>query len=301
MHRGNFDDHITASIPGYKDIQIIVGCAIAKTFWNGARLLDIGASEGSLAKAISSYTNGRVHSVVLDPSFAMREMFQGISTVAETTFVLAAFGRKVDEGELAWVEQDFFDREKKRPNPYAGMPVHFFRHKDEEPKFDIAHASMTFQFLSNERADQIERAKELLTSTGILIIEEKVITDRFVEFEDQKDKYKLQYFTSNDIEEKARVVLSGGMSRVKRVADGMNAKMIHVEVLERVLLENFNAIVQFWDCGNFKGYAASDNTRNLVRLVNNMISTTTEFSSVRTPKYLKPNAIMRLLSKMSVK
>ncbi len=50
-HRGNFDDHIRASIPGYGEVQVFVGDAIENTY-DDAEVLDIGASEGSWGKLL---------------------------------------------------------------------------------------------------------------------------------------------------------------------------------------------------------------------------------------------------------
>lgn len=65
-HRGNFDDHIAFSIPGFKEVQMAVGNAVVNTYGPEAVLLDMGASEGSFGKSISAM--GGPQTVSVDPN-----------------------------------------------------------------------------------------------------------------------------------------------------------------------------------------------------------------------------------------
>ena len=57
QHRGHFDDHIASIIPGFRELQTIVGSAISKSY-EDADMLDIGASEGALIKAVTKLSGG---------------------------------------------------------------------------------------------------------------------------------------------------------------------------------------------------------------------------------------------------
>ena len=245
-HRGNFDDHIAKSIPAYDDVQNVVGAAIAKTYQN-ADVLDIGASEGSWGKAITEQSNGKVKTVSLDMNQDMKNNFDTISQVDGATFDLNAFG----------------------PN-----------YKPKK-KFDVIHEGMVFQFISNTRNAQIKEVKRLLKKDGVFVSEEKFITNDFNINEANKDNYKSFYFGKDDlIEKRKQIILSGGLDEV----EGMMGNMLTVAEMNKVLKGNFKFVVQFWDSGNFKGFAASDNKKKLNALIDNMEDTHSEYSTVRTPK-----------------
>jgi hypothetical protein len=91
-YMGLFDNHISTSIPGYSEVQNIVGNAIAKTYgYTGRSVLDLGASEGAFGKAITSMTHGKVRTVSLDPNAAMRDTFNSKPQVHGATFDYSAF------------------------------------------------------------------------------------------------------------------------------------------------------------------------------------------------------------------
>ena len=245
-HRGNFDDHISKSIPAYDDVQNIVGAAIVKTYQN-ADVLDIGASEGSWGKAISQQSNGKVKTVNLDMNQDMKNNFDTISQVDGATFDLNAFGSNY------------------KPNK----------------KFDVIHEGMLFQFISKARNSQIKEVKRLLKKDGVFVSEEKFITNDYYVNEFNKDNYKNYYFTEEQLIDKAKkIVLSGGLDE----AEGMMGNQVTLAEMDKVLKSNFKFVVQFWDSGNFKGFAASDNKKKLNALIDNMEDTHSEYSTVRTPK-----------------
>ena len=247
-HRGNFDDHISKSIPAYDDVQNVVGAAIVKTYKN-ADVLDIGASEGSWGKAISQQSDGKVKTVSLDMNKDMQNNFNSISQVDGATFDLSAFGSNY------------------KPNK----------------KFDVIHEGMLFQFISSSRNAQVKEVKRLLKKDGVFVTEEKFITNDYRVNEFNKDNYKSYYFTKDQLVEKAKkIVLSGGLDE----AEGMMGNQVTIAEMNKVLKGNFKFVVQFWDSGNFKGFAASDNKKKLDSLIKNMEDTHSEYSTVRTPKKL---------------
>ena len=292
-HRGHFDDHIGSSIPAFRELQTIVGSAIAKTYKSGD-VLDIGASEGAFIKAISHASQGKIKTVALDPNFAMAKHFNE-SPVEGASYDTSAFSDQSDEGQPAWVEDDMLtDRDgAATPNPFAGKEVRYYQ---PDRAFDVVHEAMVFQFISGDREGQVARAKQLMKPNGVLILEEKFVSGQdlspaqFRANEAQKDAYKEQYFTKEEIAQKAKAVgvaevaaYQEGQQEKEKAVVGMNDRMVSPFNLENVLISNFAHTVQFWDSGNFKGYLASDSKQALESLLSNMLDTNSEFSTVNTP------------------
>ena len=115
----------------------------------------------------------------------------------------------------------------------------------------------------------------------MFVTEEKFITNDFNINEANKDNYKSYYFTKDDlINKKQKIKVNGGIDQ----QEGMIANMLTLAEMDKVLKSNFKFVVQFWDSGNFKGFAASDNKKKLNGLIDNMEDTHSEYSTVRTPK-----------------
>lgn len=269
---GNFDNHIATSIPGYNEVQNVVGDAISKTYGQiGGSVLDIGASEGALGKAISYRTNGRVSTVSLDPNIPMRDTFNSKPQANGARFDLSAFSDKDSEGKPIWNESD-------------GTPINGFDPKGK--KFDVVHEGMVFQFISNTRNAQIARTKELLKPGGVALFEEKLggSAQEYRNNEAKKDaEWKSKYYTQAQIAAKAAQVLKTG----EDAAEGMTDKQVASWEMESILKKHFKYAVQYWDSGNFKGYAASDSLQKIKSLVGNMQDTNTEFSTTQTPRVIE--------------
>lgn len=269
QHTGNFDMHIKSSIPGFGEVQQAVGDAIVKTYGEqGAKMLDIGASEGSLIKAITALSGGKIETLGLDPNLAMASFFAEHSSVPGSGYSMTALGSSEQEGQNAWTEDD-------------GTEIKFFDPQGQ--KFDIVHEAMTFQFIGNDRGQQVARTKELMAPGGVALFEEKFYEDTqtWRDNEAKKDEYKAKYFTSNEISQKQKEILAG---KSETAVVGMNDNMVPSADFEAVLAEQFTHVVQFWDSGNFKGYAASDDLSKLQALVGNMIYLNSEYSTVQTPR-----------------
>ena len=273
-HRGNFDDHIAMSIPGHREVQMAVGDAIRRTFEGQARVLDIGASEGSFIKAISALTDGRIQTTGVDFNPGMTKHFNEHSQVEGSDYQEAAFvASPVEEGQLLWTEDD-------------GQEVYGFR---PNGPYDVVHESMVFQFIKGEaganraRESQIARVHELTAEDGLAIIEEKIVADDGQENlrrETQKDGYKAQYFTPGEMERKRQEVLQRGGDE----AEGMNDLMVRESRLEQILGAQFDHVHQYWDSGNFKGYVVSDNADTISRFLDNLADLNSEYSTQRTPR-----------------
>jgi hypothetical protein len=275
-HRGNFDDHIATSIPGFREVQQAVGDAIVRSYPNGANLLDIAASEGAFNKAITATSGGQIKTLALDPNLTMAKFFKDHSTVPGAEYEVAAFGSAEDAGKLAWTEDD-------------GTDIKTF---DPKIKYDVIHESMGFQFISNTRNAQFARAKEMMTPDGIALFEEKIIenTAQWKANEKKKDRYKARYYTEEQLEAKKAEVLEKGQkaadeAEAKREEDivGMNNLMTTGPEMETALKNNWKYVAQYWDSGNFKGYVASDNQTALQRFLNNLTDLNSEYSNVETP------------------
>jgi len=256
-HAGHFDDHIAQSIPGYRDFQYAIGLGLLETFGDGATFLDIGASQGTQAKSLSSLSGGKIKSISLDPNLGMKDTFNAISRVEGARFEHGALGFYPYQraGEVAWTESD-------------GTPVRYWDNKGE--KFDIVHEAMTFQFISPDRRAHIARTKELTKEDGIAIFQEKVVTEdaEWKAHEAAKDSFKRQTFSEKDMQEKAETVLTG-----------MKANQVHEAELVAELKRHFKYVHQIWDSGNFKGYAASDSQETLANFARNTPDTRTKWDT----------------------
>lgn len=256
-HRGHFDDHIKFSIPGFGELQRIVGAALARVYGPEHRLLDIGASEGAFMKAVTQLSGMR--STAVDPNPAMAEHFAK-TPVEGSEYRSEAFGTADQAGEVAWTEDD-------------GTEIRYFDPAGQ--RYDVVHEAMVFQFISPERAAQIARVKELLTPNGVAIFEQKLLTpgDAWDQNEAKKNAHKLQYFDKESLDKKAVEIL-----------EGMNKNMVQPDQLEARLSENFTHVAQFWDSGNFKGYIASDDRAALDAMLREIGDTSSEYSTTDTPR-----------------
>ena len=263
-YRGNFDNHIATSIPGFDELQSIVGNAITKYLSKGGTVLDIGASEGALIKAVSELSGGKIKTVALDPNVTMAEHFNR-TPVRGSSYVVEAFGSADEAGKIAWDE--------------GNTPIRFFDPKGQ--KFDFVHEAMVFQFISADRNAQVARIKELLNPEGLVVMEQKLANrgDVWRANEAKKDAYKSKYYSPEEMEAKRIEVLEGGDK-----VEGMNDKMVTTWELEEALAKNFTHVTQFWDSGNFKGYVAGDSRSAINRFVANLANTGTEYSTVKTPR-----------------
>lgn len=232
-HNGYFDDHISKSIPGHKEVQMVIANAVVKLLKKKSGcVLDIGGSEGSWAKTISDVSGGKVKTTVLDPNKDMMDRAE-MSKVHGSEFICKAF------------MDGFDDIESYEPNT----------------KFDVIHESMTFQFISNRRAKQIDYLKKnLLKPKGVFITEEKVTSDKWLDNEELKDAYKRVYFSQKDLDTKSKEILKGDEKK------GMNTYLVSKTEYEKVLKNNFKYVHQYWNGGNFVGYICSDSNINIEKL-----------------------------------
>lgn len=250
--KGNFDEHIATSIPGFRDVQVKKGRAIIDTLPEGGLVIDIAGSEGGLNKSITKISNGKIKTINLDVNKDMQSA-HNTNPVKGAEFKLGAFFNDYEE--------DGFTAKRWIP----------------ENKADIVHESMGFQFMSPQRELHIKEAKDnYLKPDGMLIVEEKVGNPQWEENEIKKDiNFKSRFYTKEQIEEKNKAVKVSDFD----ANEGMAGNMVTEEKLLRDLGDNFSHVQQYWDAGNFKGYVASNDKTKIDKFIKSIGSTNTEFSN----------------------
>jgi len=241
---GNFTAHISKMIPGFQEKQQIIAGAIVES--NAKTFLDIGTSEGGLIKTVSHCSN--IHSTGIDPNPAMMYNYIQTPIVKDCEYQLKAFG-------ASWIEQ--------------GILIEEFK---PQIKFDIINEDFTFQFISNNRGEQIKRVKSILADSGIFITSEKFFTKDYERNEQDKLDHQSQYFSADELTEDKQTIISG-----------MASDMVHELDYMEILKANFGYVIQFWDAGNFKGFACSDDQLKLVRFIMSMQNMNSQFSTIKTP------------------
>lgn len=261
QHSGNFDDHIAKSIPTFYETQIGVIGALSK-FPEGSRLLDIAASEGSFGKTVTELSNGNVTSVSLDPNPDMARFFREKSQVPGAEYSTDAFLNGFEDG---------------------GVQVPAYRPTE---KFNIVHESMGFQFIDPDRAAQVAEVKRLMTPDGVFITEQKLRNPKWAANEVLKDsRHKNKYFTPSELQAKDKVV-GFAQSKSEAQAVGMVDNMAPKAAYEQVLKDNFRYVAQYWDAGNFKGYAASDSLASIGTFFDGFPLTTSQFATTAVPRWV---------------
>lgn len=262
---GNFENHIFTSIPTFKEAQIATADAIAKTLPKGGTIIDIGGTEGGFVNTIAEL-NPDIEGIVLDPNPKAEESFLK-QKLPNTEFIREAFTTNPEDfGKYAFTEK--------------GVDVDYFDPKDiPDNSVDAFSEKMVFQFIDNQRADKIKLLKSKLKPDGFAIFEEKFFTSKddpvWQENEQKKNEFKSQYYDPEQITEKEEIVLTG-----------MNERQVPSDLFEKVLKNNFNNVVQYWDSGNFKGYVASDSADTITKFLDNMVDLNSEYSNVVTPNFI---------------
>jgi SAM-dependent methyltransferase len=238
---GNFTGHISKMIPGFQEKQIRVAEAINKT---GAKsFLDIGASEGGLAKTVGSQ-NPDMRVVAVDPNSQMKKNFESTPEVKNVEFRQEAF-------QGSWTEAD-------------GTKINEFKPKE---KFDVINEDFTFQFVNADRAKQVAGVKEMLAEDGVFITSEKFHTANKKANEAKKAEHQKKYFTEQE-----------RMADAEGIVTGMAKDMVKdVEYFE-ILKDNFKHVEEFWNAGEFKGFVASDSRPALEKFKKGVGDLTTEFT-----------------------
>lgn len=263
---GNFDKHIMTSIPGYREMQIAVAFAISRNLRPGDSLLRIGASEGSTVKAIIENAAPGASAVSMDPNPDMQRTFNEKPQVEGVRFDLSAFGALKDAGQTLWTES-------------TGETIRVF--DPGQQRFDVVVEQMVFQFISNDRNAQVRAAKELMNANGLFYTAEKVggPASEYNANEAKKDEFKTQFYSEEELAAKRVEVLQTGGDAI----EGMTELQVSDTELRTILENNFAFVVQVWDSGNFKGYAASDDVGTIIGFLEQLPPLESNFSTRETP------------------
>lgn len=220
-NRGNFDGHISRSIPAHGEMQTVTAKTVLDVLPKGGKVLDIGGSEGAWGKSITKASDGKIRTEIVDPNTSMEKFFNS-KPVEGSTYINKPYMTGWDGVEP---------------------------HKTVE-KADVVHESMVFQFINKNRAEQLDYIIENdLKPDGLFITEEKFLEPAHIwkPNEAVKNEYKSQYFEAKDMDAKSAQVL-----------EGMNKNMISSLEMERLLVSRFKHVGKYWDSGNFKGYLATN-------------------------------------------
>lgn len=252
---GNFTGHISKMIAGFQEKQKQVAEAIVKMKFNS--FLDLGASEGGLAKTVGTLLD-KARVVALDPNSRMKANFESTPKVDNVEFVQEAY-------QGSWTEAD-------------GTKINEFK---PTQKFDVVNEDFAFQFMNKDRDAQVKGVKAMMNPNGIFITSEKFInTANYDANEKKKYDHQSKYFNESELtKDKEEIVV------------GMSDDMVNDVDYYNTLKENFNHVQEFWNAGNFKGYIASDNIEVLNEFRKNVGDLTSEFTdegSLTSDANLKP-------------
>lgn len=274
-YHGNFDKHIKTSIPTFGELQDKKGHALVRAFGDGnLTMLDIGGSEGSFARTISHLTNGQIQTEVLDPNDAMHDFYHSVGQTPGSVYNKAAFMK-------GWMNDD-------------GSRMPELNSQTTDKRYDIIHEAMAFQFISSQRDAQVNEVKSLLKPGGLFLTEQKFKTDNWDYNEAFKDKHhKDLYYTKAALQQKEKVVAFAAEKKYNQDKDeeeavGMVNNMVHHNEYEQLLARKFSVVYQYWDSGNFKGYAASDGNEMVQKFLSALGPVNSKFSTVQLPRKIEP-------------
>jgi len=273
QYHGNFDKHIKTSIPTFGELQDKKGHALSTAFKDQELdMLDIGGSEGSFARTISHMSNGQIKTEVLDPNDAMHDFYHSKGQTPGSTYNKAAFMK-------GWINDD-------------GSKTPELNSQTTDKRYDVIHESMAFQFMSSQRDAQVAEVKALLKPTGMFLTEQKLKNNNWDANEKFKDEnHKNLYYSSEALKQKEKVVAFAAekkpqfaQNQDEEEAVGMVNNMVHHDEYEQTLAKHFQIVYQYWDSGNFKGYAASNQPDMVTKFLHALGNVSSKFSNVPLPR-----------------
>lgn len=242
---GNFTGHISKMIAGFAEKQKQVAEAIVKGGFKS--FLDIGTSEGGMIKTVASQ-NPEMKAVGIDPNSQMKENFNATEEVPNAEFRQEAW-------QASWTDED-------------GTVINEFKPTE---KFDVVNEDFAFQFMNNNREQQVKGVKEVMTPDGVFITSEKFHTDNQEANEQKKYDHQKKYFDASQLTEDKQTIVNG-------MADDMVRDTEYFNTLKK----NFKFVEEFWNAGNFKGYIASDNKAKLDEFRSNVGDLSSEFTDTNS-------------------
>ena len=265
----NFANHINTSIPTFKEAQIATIQAASAVLPKNAKILDIGPTEGGFMNTLGKVRKD-IQGLGIEPSEKANRVFGIISEPNMKTVKNAFSGFKSEYNQKAF--KDDVD---------ADIDITVFDNDTIPDKsLDMVSEKFTFQFIDNERASKIDVISKKLKDDGFAIFEEKFVPNvknkEYEANEAKKDKFKSNYYKTEDMTKKKEEVLLG-----------MEKNMVDAEDFEEILKGKFKHVVQYWDSGNFSGYIVSNSEEKVKSFLNNMPSLKSEYSNV------KPNRVVQ--------
>lgn len=241
---GDFDNHIATSIPTFRDIQIKKGTAISEMYKEeGALVYDLGGSEGSFVKAITSVSQGNVQTINLE---------------ANPDMIKAHRATPVEGSEA--IQEAFFEG-------FDNVVKH-----TPKKKAEVVHESMLFQFITPQREQFIDEVIEnYIEEDGLFITEEKFQSKDPEQYKaneiNKNDNHKAKYFTEEQIRSKGESVLVGMKENQALLDDYIS-----------LLNKKFKFVEVYWSSGNFKGIAASNNESTIKDFIEKLGDTKSKYS-----------------------
>ena len=265
----NFANHINTSIPTFKEAQIATIQAASAVLPKNAKILDIGPTEGGFMNTLGKVRKD-IEGLGIEPSEKANRVFGIISEPNMKTVKNAFSGFKSEYNQKAF--KDDVD---------ADIDITVFDNDTIPDKsLDMVSEKFTFQFIDNERASKIDVISKKLKDDGFAIFEEKFVPNvknkEYEANEAKKDKFKSNYYKTEDMTKKKEEVLLG-----------MEKNMVDAKDFEEILKGKFKHVVQYWDSGNFSGYIVSNSEEKVKSFLNNMPSLKSEYSNV------KPNRVVQ--------
>lgn len=234
--QGHFDKHYHSSIPYRLEEEYRMAFALfryATQRENPLLLYSLGTAEGTMARALSEISEGKIRSLCCSPNRENQVCFFAYGEPSDSDFFLGPFHR---------LTKEHLRTSSKLPQSADG--------------FDVIFEDTTFQMYSANRRDQIDFVRHHLKDDGILVMLEKFSSDDPAEFsrrERQKDfGFKSRYFPAAAIAAKGEDVLSvmhGNQVTTEALLDALRVHFLHTAVT--------------WNSGNFYAVASSNSNDNL--------------------------------------
>jgi SAM-dependent methyltransferase len=230
MFTGAFTKHINASIPHKIDADLATVGAIQATF-RSARILDIGAGDGTFGKTLS-YLNNTYDVTCIDPNPDMAE----------------ALANGISMDNFHPLRESFYSE-------CCNAPIHNLC-----GSYDVVRESMVFQFITPDRKDFIREVKKMLNKDGVFITEEKFLNECQATYDTNealKDEFKEMYFDSDSIDKKSKDVLSS-----------MVENQMEYNGYTKLLMSNFRYVGLYYRAGNFRGLIATNSSERYKSMMN---------------------------------
>lgn len=242
--QGNFDQHYHGSIPYRLEEECRMAHALlryAQVSTSDVSLYSLGTAEGTMARALSELSRGKIQSLSCSPNEENYRCFMAFGEPPHARFFLGPFHR---------LTKDYLRSDENLKQFSAG--------------FDFILEDTTFQMYSPNRDKQIEFVTRHLKEDGILLFVEKFRAADPHDYEgreSQKDfGFKTRYFGIDEIQRKSKLVLSAMHDCEVTLAEMANA-----------VYACFRHCVVTWNSGNFYGLAASNSEENLRRYLSLMV------------------------------